>query len=85
MSAEPEARRKQKVTAGRDAFVAGRDLIVHVAATGPALGENNAGQGTDEATRSGSHVEVAMIRWTHQMPPVRTPRRSRPGPSRGPI
>src|SRR3984957_16794136 len=36
MSAEPEARRKQKVTAGRDAFVAGRDLIVHVAATGPA-------------------------------------------------
>ena len=36
MSAEPEARRKQEVTAGRDAFVAGRDLIVHVAATGPA-------------------------------------------------
>jgi tetratricopeptide (TPR) repeat protein len=33
MSVEPKARRKQQVTEGRDAFVAGRDLIVGVAAT----------------------------------------------------
>ncbi len=36
MAVRPEAGGKQKVTAGRDAFVAGRDLIAHIAATGPA-------------------------------------------------
>src|ERR1700678_1606233 len=36
MSVEPQARRKQKVAAERDAYVAGRDLTVQVVATGPA-------------------------------------------------
>src|SRR5580658_10792155 len=35
MSVEPEARRKQKATAGRDAFVAGRDLTVYIAPADP--------------------------------------------------
>ena len=36
MSVDSEARRKQKVSVGRDALGAGRDLVVGVAATGPA-------------------------------------------------
>jgi hypothetical protein len=35
MSVQPEARQKQKVVSRRDAFVAGRDLTVHIAAADP--------------------------------------------------
>ena len=35
MSVQPETRQKQKVVSRRDAFVAGRDLTVHIAAADP--------------------------------------------------